>query len=94
MPLDPRERRRILRMYKEWERWPGSLKWWFVTHAREIVDRYGEPPYTKRGTYRLSVLRKLSKDVGFLKKLSGPKWRIVKSKIDTALERRLGRKRR
>ena len=64
---------------------PGSLREWLKKHSRAIASKYKESPFTQRGTIRVSVLRRLAKDKEFLKNLAGPRWRLIRSKINLAL---------
>jgi hypothetical protein len=71
---------------------PGSLKAWLKKHAKKIERRYGESPFTRDGKIKVSVLRKLKRDKGFLKELSGARWRLIHKKINLAMTlKRLGR---
>ena len=64
---------------------PGSLRKWLEKHRRAITRRYGESPFKKDGTIKVTVLRKLKDDEAFLKKLSGSRYKLVKRKINLAI---------
>jgi dephospho-CoA kinase len=64
---------------------PGSLRAWLKRHQEAITRRYGESPFRRDGTIKVSVLRKLRKDDEFLKKLSKSRYGLIKRKINLAI---------
>jgi hypothetical protein len=71
---------------------PGSLRAWLRKHEKKIERRYGESPFTRDGKIKMSVLRRLKRDKGFLKELSRARWRLIHKKINLAITlKRLGR---
>jgi len=64
---------------------PGSLKAWLKRKRGDITRKLGESPFTRRGTIKMSVLRKLKKNKELLKELAGPQWRRIHRKINLAV---------
>jgi len=65
-------------------RW-GSLTRWLKKHRAKIKRRYGEDPFvTRKGKIveiNDKVLRKLYKDVDFIKELARSHWKRIRRKI-------------
>ena len=64
---------------------PGTLKAWLKKHARKIARRYGESPFKRDGTIKVTVLRKLKNDDEFLKKIARSRYKLIKRKISLAI---------
>ena len=66
----------------DWERirW-GTLTKWLKRNRAAIRRRYGEDPFTKRGTMNARVLRRLARDDAFLRRRAGSAAPRVKRKI-------------
>jgi len=64
---------------------PGSLKAWLKKHQRAITRRYGESPFKKDGTIKVTILKKLRNDEEFLKRLSKSRYAHIKRKINLAI---------
>ena len=64
---------------------PGSLKSWLKRHRKEIKHHYGTDPLTKDGKVKVTVLRKLKNDRGFVKELSGSHADTIERKINAAI---------
>lgn len=80
-------RRRKTRKHKiNWNkiRW-GSLTEWLLRHRTQIVRRYGEQPFTKRGTINNRLLRRMKNDPEFLKEVSGTHYKDIEEKINFKL---------
>jgi dephospho-CoA kinase len=64
---------------------PGSLRAWLKRHQKAITRRYGESPFKRDGTIKVTILKKLKNDDEFLRRLSKSRYKLIKRKINLAI---------
>ena len=63
----------------------GSLARWLKRHEKDIRRHFGKSPFTKTGEINDNVLRRIYRDVDFLKRVSGSHWKRIRKKIQFKL---------